>query len=232
MLKQLEETCALCTLLVPLWILWIKLCPLFDGRLCLVQWLNALILWKGASATVRPEWNTEILSPNTFLSAITQKCHALKLSHTELFNLMFPKGIFISPMLTYVCIHFTIGITEETKFMFLIHIQQEKKDAGFGGWKEVLLSQNLLNDLWGKLPITSFAYRAVQKYSFQLQIVWLFWYLIQSRVLWKVIKKQCSSEQKPELSNTEWPPWHWCVCTHLAARYPTGTATEGWWKTK
>lgn len=40
---------------------------------------------------------------------------------------MFPKGIFISPMLTYVCIHFTIGITEETKFMFLIHIQQEKQ---------------------------------------------------------------------------------------------------------
>lgn len=30
-------------------------------------------------------------------------------------------------MLTYVCIHFTIGITEETKFMFLIHIQQEKQ---------------------------------------------------------------------------------------------------------
>lgn len=40
---------------------------------------------------------------------------------------MFPKGIFISPMLTYVCIHFTIGITEETKFIFLIHIQQEKR---------------------------------------------------------------------------------------------------------
>lgn len=58
--------------------------------------------------------------------------------------------------------------------------------------KKFLLSQKLLNGLWGQLAITCLAYQAVEKYSFQLQMVWLFWYLIQSRVLWKVIKSNAA----------------------------------------